>query len=83
MGRPIELSDEERAKLEAQFLRLELLNREVLRLFEERDKLWEKIQSDIRAIESRLGLKDGERLNPVFQDFKLVRLEIESQDSPS
>lgn len=79
MGRPIELSDEERAKLEAQFLRLELLNREIFRLFKERDELWEKIQSDIRAIESRLGLKDGERLNPIFQDFRLVRLEIEGQ----
>ncbi|MEM1913940.1 MAG: hypothetical protein QW067_12440, partial [Thermofilaceae archaeon] len=60
-------------------LRLELLNREIFRLFKERDELWEKIQSDIRAIESRLGLKDGERLNPIFQDFRLVRLEIEGQ----
>lgn len=74
MGREIPLSEEEKVRLEALFLRLELLNREVTRLLRERDALIASINERLQGIADRHGL-DSRKLSPVFEDFKLVRLE--------
>lgn len=77
MAREIPLSEEERLSLEAKLLRAELLNREIVRLLTERDNLITSINEQLAEIAERHGICGG-KLNPIFQDFRLIRLELEA-----
>jgi len=73
----LRLEEEKRVKLEAMYLRLELLQREINRLIQERDALGGQIGSAVKDILEREEVRaDLGSVRPIFENFQLKGLEV-------
>jgi len=73
----IRLEEEKRVKLEAMYLRLELLQREINRLIQERDALGGQISSVVKDTLKRKEVNiDLASVRPIFENFQLKGLEV-------
>jgi len=73
----LRLEEEKRVKLEAMYLRLELLQREISRLIQERDALGGQIGSVVKdVLEREETTVDLASVRPVFENFQLRGLEV-------
>jgi len=69
--------EEKRIKLEAMYLRLELIQREINRLIQERDALGGQISSVVKDILEREEVTaDLASVRPIFENFQLRGLEV-------
>jgi len=73
----LKLEEEKRVKLEAMYLRLELLQREINRLIQERDALGGQISSVVKdTLEREEVTADLASVRPIFENFQLKGLEV-------
>jgi len=73
----LRLEEDKRVKLEAMYLRLELLQREINRLIQERDALGGQIGSAVKDILEREEVTaDLGSVRPIFENFQLKGLEV-------
>ena len=73
----LKLEEDKRVKLEAMYLRLELLQREINRLIQERDALGGQIGSAVKDILEREEVTaDLGSVRPIFENFQLKGLEV-------
>jgi len=73
----LRLEEEKRVKLEAMYLRLELLQREINRLIQERDALGGQISSVVKdTLEREEVTTDLASVRPIFENFQLKGLEV-------
>ena len=73
----LRLQEEKRVKLEAMYLRLELLQREINRLIQERDALGGQIGSAVQDVLEREEVTaDLGSVRPIFENFQLKGLEV-------
>jgi len=73
----LRLEEEKRVKLEAMYLRLELLQREISRLIQERDALGSQIGSVVKdVLEREETTADLASVRPIFENFQLKGLEV-------
>lgn len=80
----IELTDDERVKVEAAYFRVELFRREMDNLFVKMSGAENELKAILRKI---LGEKanfdlDQVEVRPQFENFRLICLEINSQEEP-
>jgi len=73
----LRLEEDKRVKLEAMYLRLELLQREINRLIQERDALGGQIGSAVKDVLEREEVTaDLGSVRPIFENFQLKGLEV-------
>jgi len=73
----LKLEEDKRVKLEAMYLRLELLQREINRLIQERDALGGQIGSAVKDVLEREEVTaDLGSVRPIFENFQLKGLEV-------
>ncbi len=73
----ITLEESDRIRLEALYLRLELFQREISRLFQERDALTGEISLFLENLLQKEGITaDAASIRPMFENFRLLGLEV-------